>query len=231
LNGILIIDKPAGISSAKAVSKVKWLLKAKKVGHAGTLDPFATGLLICCINQATKLAEKFLHGNKIYQATLRLGIETDTQDLTGNIISQTEVPEISSEQIAEVFKSFEGETDQIPPAYSALKHQGVPLYKLARRGIAVEKPARKITIFSMEIDEISLPEIRFTTKCSSGTYIRTLAADIGKKLGCGAHLIELRRIESSNFHISQAIDLQDLEQAVITGDIDRRIIEISESSA
>ncbi len=230
INGILLIDKPEGISSAKAVAKVKRLLNVKKVGHAGTLDPFATGLLICCINQATKVAEKFLHGNKTYQATLRLGIETDTQDLTGNIISQTEVPEISSEQIVEVFKSFEGETEQIPPMFSAVKHQGMPLYKLARRGIVVEKPARKITIFNLEILEISLPEIRFTVKCSSGTYIRTLAADIGKKLGCGAHLIALRRIESSNFHISQAIALQDLEQAVMTGDMYRKILLPSDKS-
>jgi len=226
INGIMLIDKPAGISSAKAVSKVKRLLKVKKVGHAGTLDPFATGLLICCINKATKLSGQFLSGKKTYEAVMRLGIETDSQDFTGKIISQTEVPEISKQQIEEVFRSFEGEIEQIPPVFSALKHNGVPSYKLARKGIAIEKPARQITIFNLEINDIKLPEIRFTAQCSAGTYIRTLAADIGKKLGCGAHLTELRRIESSQFHIRNAISLENLEKGVFAGDIDRQIISI-----
>jgi len=208
---ILLIDKPAGISSAKLVAIVKRRLNAKKVGHAGTLDPFATGLMICCINKGTKLAGTFLHGNKTYQATLRLGIETDTQDLTGQVISECECPEISEERIISAFKSFEGETEQVPPVYSALKHNGVPLYKLARQGTPVEKPARTIHIYQLQIDEISLPEIRFTVSCSGGTYIRTLASDIGKILGCGAHLIALRRIECGGFFIDQAVTLEQLE--------------------
>ena len=229
ISGILIVDKTAGISSAKVVARVKTLLKAKKVGHTGTLDPFATGVLVCCINRATKLARFFLRGNKKYEAVLRLGIETDTQDPTGNITRVCNPGKFSEETIKSVFKRYEGTLTQVPPVYSALKYKGVPLYKLARRNEPVQKPARKISVIDLEIRDIQLPTIRFEVFCSAGTYIRTLCADIGAALGCGGHLKELRRIESSGFTIKQAITLEELEDLARTNQSSGRIIGMSDA--
>jgi len=206
-NGIIIIDKPVGITSAKVVSIVKKALNAKKVGHAGTLDPFAEGVLICCVNQATKLADFLLHGTKKYIAELKLGEETDTQDLTGTVISTAEPEDYSIETLKKVFKTFEGPLEQLPPVYSALKHKGVPLYKLARSGKPVQKPPRQVEIYSIAILDIALPLISFEVACSAGTYIRTLGADIGKMLGCGGHLNALKRTASSGFTLDQAVSL------------------------
>jgi len=206
-NGIIIIDKPVGITSAKVVSIVKKALNAKKVGHAGTLDPFAEGVLICCVNQATRLADFLLHGTKKYIAELKLGEETDTQDLTGTVISTAEPEDYSIETLKKVFKTFEGPLEQLPPVYSALKHKGVPLYKLARSGKPVQKPPRQVEIYSIAILDIALPLISFEVACSAGTYIRTLGADIGKMLGCGGHLNALKRTASSGFTLDQAVSL------------------------
>jgi len=211
LNGILVVNKPVDISSARVVSIVKETLPAKKVGHAGTLDPFAEGVLICCVNQATRLADFLLHGTKKYIAELKLGEETDTQDLTGNVISRAEPEDYSTETIKKVFKAFEGPLEQLPPVYSALKHNGVPLYKLARSGKPVQKPPRRVEIYSISILDIALPLIRFEVSCSAGTYIRTLGADIGKVLGCGGHLNALKRIASSGFTLDQAVSLSALK--------------------
>jgi len=211
VNGIIVVDKPKGLTSARVVSIVKKALNAKKVGHAGTLDPFAEGVLICCVNQATKLADFLLHGTKTYIAELKLGEETDTQDLTGTVISTTEPENYTTETIQRIFKGFEGSLEQLPPVYSALKHKGVPLYRLARNGRPVQKPARPVEIYSITILEIEMPLIRFEVSCSAGTYIRTLAADIGKMLGCGAHLNALKRTASSEFTLDQAVPLSALE--------------------
>ena len=211
MNGIIVIDKPAGISSARVVSILKKALNAKKVGHAGTLDPFADGVLICCVNQATKLADFLLHGPKRYIAELKLGEETDTQDLTGTVISRTEPNNFPAESIQAVFKKFEGSIEQLPPVYSALKHKGVPLYKLARNGQPVQKPPRPVEIYSIKVLDIKMPLIRFEVSCSAGTYIRTLGADIGKMLGCGGHLNALKRTASSGFTLDQAVSLSALE--------------------
>jgi tRNA pseudouridine55 synthase len=211
LNGIIVIDKPAGISSARVVSILKKALNAKKVGHAGTLDPFADGVLICCVNQATKLADFLLHGPKRYIAELKLGEETDTRDLTGTVISRTEPNNFPTESIQAVFKGFEGSIEQLPPVYSALKHKGVPLYKLARNGQPVQKPPRPVEIYSIKVLDIKMPLIRFEVSCSAGTYIRTLGADIGKMLGCGGHLNALKRTASSGFTLDQAVSLSALE--------------------
>ena len=211
LNGIIVVDKPVDISSARVVSIVKNTLLAKKVGHAGTLDPFAEGVLICCVNQATRLADFLLHGTKKYIAELKLGEETDTQDLTGTVISSSEPKSYSTETIQKVFKAFEGPLEQLPPVYSALKHNGVPLYKLARSGKPVQKPARPVEIYSITILNIALPLIRFEVSCSAGTYIRTLAADIGKLLGCGGHLNALKRTASSGFTLDQAVSISALK--------------------
>lgn len=211
LDGVLIIDKPASLSSAKAVAEVKARFGAAKAGHSGTLDPFATGVLVCCLNQATRLARFFLHGLKTYEAVLRLGVETDTQDCTGRIVSQTDVPRLSEPRIEEVLAHFEGPSMQQPPVFSALKHQGTPLYKLARQGNPVSKPPRPVTISRIRMLEMALPDIRFTVTCSAGTYIRTLCADMGKRLGCGGHLAELRRTGSSRFAVEEAIPLDALK--------------------
>jgi tRNA pseudouridine55 synthase len=227
ISGILIVDKPAGISSAKVVARVKELLKAKKAGHTGTLDPFATGVLVCCINQATKLAGFFLRGNKKYEAVLRLGIETDTQDSTGNVTRICNHTEFSEKTIKSVFKRYEGILTQVPPIYSALKYKGIPLYKLARSDKPVQKPARTISIINLKIREIQLPTICFEVFCSAGTYIRTLCADIGATLGCGGHLKELRRIESSGFTIREAITLEELKDLTLSHKFSGRIISMS----
>lgn len=212
LDGILVVDKPAGISSAKVVAKVKFLLKARKAGHAGTLDPFATGVMVCCINRATKLSRFFLHSGKRYEAVLRLGRETDTQDLTGTVVAEADAGDIAEEDLRSVFDRFKGGQQQSPPAFSALKHQGVPLYKLARKGVAVRKPPRQIFISELTIEEIALPDVRFSVTCSAGTYVRTLAADIGRTLGCGGHLAALRRTESGPFTLENAVSLERLAE-------------------
>ena len=211
-SGIIVIDKPAGISSARVVAIVKKTLKVRKAGHTGTLDPFATGVLICCLNNATKIADFLIKDKKQYEAVLHLGIETDTEDTTGTIIAVCDKIDFVNKEINSAFEQFTGKIEQIPPAYSALKHKGVPLYKLARQGKPVKKPARSVIISDIRILDINLPEIRFKVSCSAGTYIRTLASDIGKTLGCGGHLKSLRRIQSGRFSVNDSIKLDKLEK-------------------
>jgi len=227
LSGIIVVDKPPGITSAKVVARVKKWLKARKAGHAGTLDPFATGVLVCCINRATKLSRFFLHGKKKYEAVLHLGVETDTQDSTGIVTNVCHNVEFSKKTIQSAFKRFEGNIKQLPPVYSALKHKGIPLYKLARSKKPVQKPARQVSIITLKILEIHPPFIRFEVFCSAGTYIRTLCADIGASLGCGGHLKELRRIESSGFTIADAVTLEELEDLILSEKSSDRLISMS----
>ncbi len=226
-SGVLVVDKPANITSAKVVAFVKKMLGVRKVGHTGTLDPFATGVMVCCVNRATRLARFFLHSRKKYTAVLHLGVATDTQDSTGTIISTRDGVEFSEKTIRSVFKRFEGAIEQIPPVFSALKHKGVPLYKLARSGRPVQKPERSVFISYIKILEINPPVIRFEVSCSAGTYIRTLCADIGTALGCGGHLKELRRIESSGFTIMDAVTLPELEQLALSGKLSARLISMA----
>lgn len=228
-SGILVVDKPADTTSAKVVERVKRSLNANKVGHAGTLDPFATGVLICLINRATRIARFFLQGNKTYDAVLCLGIETDTQDETGKIISRCDENRVSERSLMTAFKMIEGEIRQIPPIFSALKQNGIPLYKLARSGKPVQKPARSVFISSIRILEINLPIIRFEVSCTSGTYIRTLCADIGRTLGCGGHLKELRRLESSGFTLDKALTLTEVEKLASSGKLSEQIIGMSKA--
>ena len=230
-HGFIIIDKPEKMTSARVVSHVKRTLDAKKVGHAGTLDPFATGVMICCVNRATRLARFFLEGDKKYEALLHLGIETDTQDATGQMISESQVPDCSETDIHDVFRSFTGSLAQVPPVYSALKHKGIPLYKHARRGNPVQKPARQIVILALHINEIQLPYIRFEVTCSAGTYIRTLGADIGNALGCGGHLKTLRRTQSSRFSIADAMTLETFEQRAAGETFSRYAVGMTEALA
>ncbi len=227
LSGVLVVDKPAGISSAKVVAIVKKALSAKKVGHTGTLDPYATGVLVCCINHATKLAKFFLQGKKKYTALVHLGVETDTQDSTGIITSKCNKVYFSENKILSVFKRFEGKIEQLPPVFSALKHKGVPLYKLARKGKPVQKPSRSVFISYIDILDLNLPFVRFEVLCSSGTYVRTLCSDIGTSLGCGGHLKELRRTESSQFTIQDAVTISELEELAKCGKLSQRLINMA----
>ena len=229
LHGVLVIDKPANISSAGVVTIVRKALGAGKAGHAGTLDPFAEGVLVCCVNQATRLAGFLLRGKKKYNAVLKLGEETDTQDLTGRVVSTVKSVDISEQTIQTVFRSFIGPIEQLPPVYSALKHKGVPLYKLARRGQPVQKPPRRVYIYDICVREVDLPYVRFEVTCSHGTYIRTLSADIGKSLGCGGHLQALKRVESSGFTLDQATPLSVLEELVQRRSLTKKMISMKDA--
>ncbi len=214
LSGVIVLNKPAGITSAKAVAGAKRILGGPKIGHTGTLDPFATGVLVCCINKATRLARFFLQGNKSYEALLRLGTATDTQDATGRTVSCQTVPALSGEEMAAIFKQFEGPQLQQPPIFSALKHNGTPLYKLARQGKPVQKAPRPVNILDLRITKISLPDVHFQVTCSAGTYVRTLCADIGQAVGCGGHLDQLHRTSSCGFAIAEALSLEALEERI-----------------
>lgn len=215
--GAFLIDKPAGVTSFTVVAKMRRVLGIKKVGHAGTLDPFATGLLVVCGGrQATKLISGIMDGDKEYYATLQLGVETETQDTEGTITAKREVGPLSVDMVEECLARFRGTHKQIPPAYSALKHKGKPLYYYARKGITVKKEAREVRVSVLERtdepadiagDGAILP-IRVV--CTKGTYIRTLGADIGTELGCGAHLIALRRTKSGKFLLEQPLTWDDL---------------------
>ena len=205
--GIFLVDKPVGPSSFRMVQLVRRALSIKKVGHAGTLDPFASGLLIICVARpATRLISQFMDGHKLYEAVLRLGVETTTQDLEGEVVARKEVAPLVWEEVEHCLAGFLGEQLQTPPQYSALKHMGKPLYHYARRGIVIEKAPRLITIFRLELLEAGPESLRIVVECSKGTYIRTLAADIGRFLGCGAHLVALRRLQSGPFTVDSAVD-------------------------
>lgn len=215
--GVFVIDKPVDITSFGVVARMRKVLGLKKVGHAGTLDPFATGLLIVCAGRpATKLISQFMDGQKEYLATLRLGVETETLDTEGEIIRRTNVGELSGGEIESCLAKFRGKQSQVPPAYSALKHKGKPLYYYARKGIKIEKEAREITISVLErIDgggdiEGLEGELQLRVVCSKGTYIRTLGADIGTDLGCGAHLTGLRRTQSGRFSVEHSLSWDEL---------------------
>jgi tRNA pseudouridine55 synthase len=229
-SGIIAIAKPEGISSARVVARVKKALGAKKLGHTGTLDPFATGLLLCSVNKGTRISRFFLDGRKRYLARICLGIETDTYDLTGKTVFTAQkniMNSLNNEDIKKVIKSFIGIQDQVPPAFSALKHKGQPLYKLARQGKKIQKPPRQIEFFDISINHIALPNIDIDVFCSKGTYIRSLAFDIGEKLGCGAHLSKLCRTQSSSFKLGDAIQLDALERLDKTT-AEKRIICLSD---
>jgi tRNA pseudouridine55 synthase len=230
-SGIIIVDKPVDITSAGVIAKLIRITGARKAGHTGTLDPFATGVMVCCINRATRLARFFLAGDKKYEAVLYLGKETDTQDATGKATAICEEIKLTEQRIKDVFNDFNGEVQQIPPAFSSLKHKGTRLYKLARQGKPVRKPPRKIFIHDLKISKIDLPEIHFSVSCSAGTYIRTLCSDIGQKLGCGGHLQYLRRTESCGFSIRQALSLKEIETLSMSGNISERLISMADALA
>ena len=210
IDGVLLLNKPVGITSNAALQKAKWLLNAKKAGHTGTLDPFADGLLPLCFGEATKFSAYLLDADKRYRAVQQLGVTTTTGDPEGEVLCRAEV-HVSCADIAAVLPRFVGEIEQIPPMHSALKHQGRPLYEYARAGIEIDRPPRKVTIRSLDMIECAPPRVALEVQCSAGTYIRTLAQDIGAALGCGAHLTALTRLGSGGFTLEQAHTLAELE--------------------
>jgi tRNA pseudouridine55 synthase len=210
-NGILLLDKPSGITSNAALGRAKRILGIKKAGHTGTLDPMASGLLVLCFGEATKVSAFLLDADKAYEAELHLGVETDSEDAEGKVIAEHEVPALDVSTIETVLDRFRGPIEQIPPMHSALKHKGQRLYELARKGETVERPPRAVTIHELTLDRIELPKLYLTVRCSKGTYIRSLARDIGKVMGCGAHLSGLRRIASDPFDIADAVSLEALD--------------------
>jgi tRNA pseudouridine55 synthase len=210
INGVLLLDKPLGFSSNQALQKVKWLFKAAKAGHTGTLDPLATGLLPICLGEATKFAQYVTDADKTYFATIKLGVTTNTGDAEGEVLTTT-VVNVNKAQFEQACQQFIGEISQIPPMYSALKHEGKPLYEYARSGVDIARQARLITIKNIVLNEFLGDVAQITVVCSKGTYIRTLAEDIGAQLGCGAHLIGLRRTETAGYLLPQAITIEQLE--------------------
>jgi len=219
VNGILLLDKPMGITSNAALQKVKKLFQAKKAGHTGSLDPLATGMLPICFGEATKLSQFLLNANKAYQVVAKLGIQTTTGDAEGEVVAEKPVEKISRGQLNKILAKFRGEISQIPSMYSALKHQGQPLYKLARQGITVDRPARQVTIHELEITDFEKDELSMTIRCSKGTYVRSLVEDIGHTLGCGAHVIALRRLATEPFNEQAMLTLENLQEAASNGNL------------
>ncbi len=210
INGILLLDKPIGFSSNQALQKIKWLLKAAKAGHTGTLDPLATGLLPLCFGEATKCAHFLTDAHKTYVPTIKLGATTTTGDAEGEVLTTSPV-NVSRAEFEQACRQFTGEISQTPPMYSALKFEGKALYEYARAGVEIERKARRVTIQNIEVHSFAGEVAVISVTCSKGTYIRTLAEDIGKQLGCGAHLIGLRRTATADYQIAQAVTLEQFE--------------------
>ena len=210
-SGVLLIDKAPDMTSHDVVAIARRALNTKKIGHCGTLDPMATGLLMLVIGRATKIQDLLMSEDKEYVGTLTLGAVTSTQDRQGDVLESKPVPALSEEEIRKVFDAFTGEFEQIPPMVSAIKKDGVPLYKLARKGQVVEREPRPVRVDGYQITRIELPEIDFIVNCTKGFYVRTYAHDIGEKLGCGGHLSALRRTRSGKFTLDRAVPVADLK--------------------
>jgi len=217
VNGILLLDKPTGLTSNAALQAVKQLYAARKAGHTGSLDPLATGLLPICFGEATKISGFLLDADKHYTVTCRFGVQTSTGDAEGEVISERPVDGLTKRQVAAALTGFAGEIEQIPPMYSALKHKGERLYKLAREGVEVEREPRAVTIHAIELLDCKLPEATIRVHCSKGTYVRTLVEDIGEQLGCGAHVAALRRTGVGPFNEAGMLTMTKLEAVAADG--------------
>ncbi|MDW8072397.1 MAG: tRNA pseudouridine(55) synthase TruB, partial [Anaerolineae bacterium] len=217
-HGIFNINKPYGLTSHDVVAEVRRLLDVRRVGHAGTLDPIATGVLLVCVGQATRVAEYLMQGQKLYRATFHLGVETDTYDATGTVVRETPLSALSREEIVYALEQLRQMKQQLPPLFSAVRQGGERLYRLARRGIAVELKPRPIEIVALEIVSWQPPLLTLEVHCSPGTYVRSLAHDLGALLGVGAHVCALQRLASGAWRIEEAITLEQLRTAVVQGD-------------
>ncbi|MEA2014346.1 MAG: tRNA pseudouridine(55) synthase TruB [Thermodesulfobacteriota bacterium] len=228
MNGVLIIDKPSRRTSYDIIRDVKKLLGTKKVGHAGTLDPLATGVLTICINEGTKLSQFLANDDKQYRVTMLLGVRTDTLDTDGQVIERCE-PCLQTEEITDVIRSFAGSIKQRAPRYSAVKFNGKPLYKWTRQGVDIEPPLRNVEIYQIEVEEVNIPHVIFSVSCSKGTYIRSLCADIGDRLGCGACVSDLRRTVSGSFSETDAISLETFADAKKTGGLEQYLVSMADA--
>jgi tRNA pseudouridine55 synthase len=211
-DGALLVDKPAGPTSHDVVDAIRRQFNLKKVGHAGTLDPNATGLLVLLLGRGTKLSERLMGTDKVYEGTIRFGTSTDSYDTDGQVTATRPVPELDVDQLNAAAAAFVGDLQQVPPMVSAIKKGGVPLYKLARQGVEVEREPRLIHIYQFKFDHYAAPDGSFRVKCTKGTYVRSLAHDLGEKLGCGAHLKNLRRTVSGQLNVADAVPFEDLLQ-------------------
>jgi tRNA pseudouridine55 synthase len=221
ISGIIVLDKAVGLSSNMALQEVKWLFEANKAGHTGSLDPLATGVLPLCLGEATKVSQFLLNSDKRYRARIKLGIRTDSADSEGQVIAQCDEVNVSREQVEQALQSFKGETQQIPPMHSALKVDGVPLYKLAREGKTISREARSICVYELELTDFQGDEIELEITCSKGTYIRTIADDLGQDLGCGAHIIALRRLQAGAFTEADCVSTDALREVKEKHGMDR----------
>ena len=226
LDGIVLIDKPLGLSSNAALQKTKRIFNARKAGHTGSLDPLATGVLPICFGEATKISSFLLDSNKRYTTTIQLGKTRSTGDMEGEVLETRPVPTLSAELIEATLSQFRGDVAQIPPMHSALKHEGTPLYKLARQGISIERKVRHIKVFELTNLGFTDETLTLDVHCSKGTYIRTLAQDIGEALGCGAHLIDLRRTEVEPFGEYPIYTLETLTEMAASGELKQTLLPI-----
>jgi len=230
LNGIIVIDKPEGITSTQALERVKKILRVKKAGHGGTLDPIATGVLPIFLGRATKVAQIFLEGDKVYEGEMQLGISTTTYDITGEVVKRSPLPEnLNVDLLQEIASRFLGEQKQSPPPFSAAKFRGRPLYKYARDGLFIPKDPKPIKIFEFKILECQEDKVKFYLHCSKGTYVRALVHSFGEELGCGATLTKLRRTKKSVFTLDQAIQLETLKELSEKEDIKEVIIPVEKA--
>ncbi len=223
-HGVLNVNKPKGMTSHDVVARIRRLTGQRKVGHAGTLDPMATGVLVVLLGKATRLSEYLMRGTKTYRAVVRLGVETETYDAEGKVVSMKPLPELDEAALNDVLSRFVGEIEQVPPVFSALKQGGVPMHRLARSGKDVKPEPRKVTIESLELESWDMPDMTLRVVCSSGTYIRSLAHDLGEAIGCGAHLVALTRLASGEFVLEEAHSLDEIETAAEAGALARLIL-------
>ena len=228
MEGILLVDKPCDHTSHDVVARLRGKLKMKRIGHAGTLDPMATGLLIMLIGKATRVSQYLISLDKEYEGTIELGKVTDTQDADGEVMETRPVPPLTEADVRAAIKTFIGDQYQLPPMYSAIKIKGVPLYKSARKGEEIVREPRFIRVMSWDLTRFALPQLDFRLRSTKGTYVRTLAHDLGQKLGCGAHLAALRRTATDKFNVSQALTLDQI-QALTLPEIEKRLIPAREA--
>jgi len=226
IHGVVLLDKPVGITSNRALQKVRGIFQARKGGHTGSLDPFATGMLPICLGEASKTAAFMLEAGKKYRATAKFGEATTTGDIEGEVIQICPIPDIDTETLVQTLQNFTGDIEQVPPMYSALKHEGKPLYEYARAGIEIERPARPVTIHSINLVEWHAPGLSFDVHCSKGTYIRTLAEDVAKALGSCAHLVQLRRLSVEPFESYPMVSLEQLQEAKDQGGLEAFLLPV-----
>ncbi len=229
MSGVLLVDKPTDHTSHDVVARLRGKLKMKKIGHAGTLDPMATGLLIMLIGKATRISQYLISLDKVYTGTIKLGVVTNSQDADGEVMETNPVPEFTEEQVRAELRTFLGDQYQTPPMFSAIKIGGVPLYKKARKGEDVVREPRFIRISEYEMTRFALPEIDFRVHSSKGTYVRTLAHDLGQKLGCGAHLTSLRRTATDHFSVADALTMDEIQALSLT-EIAKRLIPVHQAA-